>query len=123
MGRYDQLLTPSKHPEQKPADAIQEEKSSEEVTTDNMEKPSVHARTLERDNARTHPSVNATTLSQKSYRTLSQQSGISLYKDQQDFLSRYSLEAKLKGKKIGVSQMIRDAIDTYIEILKKEQSS
>lgn len=132
MGRYNQLLTPSKPPEKPTVSSNTEQqthsetvsptdKAKEQIHNDTANRQEDNANTLERDNASTRTRVDASTLTQHSYRKLSPQSGISLYEDQQIFLTKFSLEAKLEGKKIGVSQMIRDAIDAYIENLKKEQ--
>ena|SRR5947209_6487747 len=51
-------------------------------------------------------------------RRIIKRQAMDFYQDQLKILSRHSLEQKLAGKSIGMSQMIREAIDEYLE--KKE---
>jgi len=48
---------------------------------------------------------------------------MNFYEDQLKYLRDYSLQEKLKGKQLGISEMVRDAIDSYIEKSKEKNKS
>jgi hypothetical protein len=78
-----------------------------------------HANTLESVPANTRARGHANTREEGSYRKIADQTGYSLFQDQAEFLRNYTLREKLKGKSVSANQIIRDALDLYIEGLKK----
>ena len=71
------------------------------------------------EDARTLPSVNANAEQRK----LAKAQGISLYADQLTYLRYHKALMQLENKKIDIVEMIREAVDTYITILKKKKEN
>ena len=56
-------------------------------------------------------------------RHIAEAQGISLYQDQLDYIRSYSYQKKAKGMKVGISEMVREALDPYITALKKKEET
>lgn len=82
-----------------------------------------HANRRESVYASTRTREQANTLGLNDYRKIAGQKGYSLFQDQEEFLRSHTLLEKLKGKSVSASQIIRDALDVYIEGLKKKQAT
>lgn len=126
MGVYGKLLNKHYTPPQRktrPQELQQIPGKQEDARTLSSE----NAKTLPRDNAKSLSSEVAKTLprdnAKAEQRKLARAQGLSLYEDQLSYLRYHKALMQLENKKIDIVEMIRDAVDTYITILKKKKEN
>ena len=115
MGVYDKLLKKHYTPPQRQTQ-LQEKISGENTKGDDA--------TIRRQDDQTirRPDVTATRLpDDATIRRKIKRESMNFYEDQLKYLRDYSLQEKIKGKQLGVSEMVRDAIDAYIEKIKEKK--
>src|SRR5712692_10803056 len=86
--------------------------SKQQSTTPVLEKPLMqeeqpHQPTSERENARPPVRPNG--------KRIITRNSFEIYEDQMDSLRKHSLQEKMEGKIGSMSQMVREAIDTYLK--------
>ncbi len=74
-----------------------------------------NARTGEDPNASTPQRANAPTTSPQEVRRAIKRGSFEFYTDQLEQLQRIALEDKMQGKKGSQSEMVREALDTYLK--------
>lgn len=97
----------------------------DEPTTQVLER--ANTRTPERENGRVGERPNARTGIRANARTGERRTitrySFEFYQDQIATLKKLSLEAQMRGEKGSMSEMVRDAVDMFIEHLKTRDSS
>ncbi len=74
-----------------------------------------NARTVEDPNATTPQRANAQTTTPQEIRRAIKRGSFEFYTDQLEQLQRIALEDKMQGKKGSQSEMVREALDTYLK--------
>jgi hypothetical protein len=115
MGVYDKLLKKHYTPPQRQVQP-QEKKSGENKKGDDATTRLQDDQTTRRPDDTPRRLPDDATMRRKIKRE-----SMNFYEDQLKYLRDYSLQERIKGKQLGVSQMVRDAIDSYIEKIKEKK--
>ena len=124
-GVYDKLLQKHYHPPQRLAPGTQIRQTSENQEPNKIvnQKPGDDA-TMRRSDDPTTRLPDETTKrlpDDATTRRKIKRESMNFYEDQMKYLRNYALQEKMKGKQLGVSEMIRDAIDSYIEKIEEKK--
>lgn len=125
MGRYDALLQKDTHPIpqspiEPPEGGLSQPPTKESPHTPPLENPPTkHAEPAEERTVRAHEGASVRTGVR--VRRMITRYAFEFFLDQLQTLKGFSLEEQIRGEKGSMSQMVRDALDTYIAKRKRTE--